>query len=92
MIYAVSWALQGANHEKAPLIHPFDPRKGMPQMDSLDCVNVECKCFVVGCNNSATTYARIELSDRIDGLIRVCHSCLPVIQSNETQLMEVKKK
>jgi hypothetical protein len=92
MIYAVSWALQGANHEEALLIHPFDPKKGMPQMDSLDCVNVECKCFVVGCNNSATTYARIELNDRIGALIRVCHSCLPVIQSNETQLMEVKKK
>jgi hypothetical protein len=67
-------------------------QKGMLQMDSLNYANVECKCFVVGCNNSATTYARIELNDRIDALIRVCHSCLPVIQSNQTHLMEVKKK
>jgi hypothetical protein len=61
----------------------------MLQMDSLNYVNVECKdcaqtvCFVVGCNNSATTYARIELNNRIDALIRVCNSCLPVIQSNQ---------
>ena len=97
IIYTISGASQGANHGKALLIHPFDPQKGVLQMDSLNNVNVECKdcdrsvCFVVGCNNSATMSVRIELNDRIDALICVCQSCLPVIQSNQTHIMKAKK-
>lgn len=52
-------------------------------MDSLNYVKAECKCFIVGCNNSAAIYARIELNDRVDALIRVFHSCLPVIQIDQ---------
>lgn len=67
-------------------------------MDRLNYANVECKdcvrpiCFVVGCNNSATTYVRIELNDRVDGLIRVCDSCLPNIQSNQQTLCVTKRR
>lgn len=97
-IYPISGVFQGANHEKTLLIHPFDPRKGILQMDRLNYTNVECKdyarpiWFVVGCNNSATTYTRIELNDRIDGLIPVCDSCLPNLQSNQTHVVNDKNE
>jgi hypothetical protein len=92
----MSGAFQGVNQE-ALLIHPFDPQKGMTQMDSLNYVNLEIKdcarpvCFIVGCNNSVTTNARIELNERIDALIWVCDSCLSIIQSNQTRIKEAKK-
>jgi hypothetical protein len=63
------------------------------QVDKYQYITEESKpfhstCYMRGCNNVATTSARLTISKKLDVLIYVCDSCLPRISKNFTSEMQ----